>query len=98
MNATGRGLMQKWKREKSAWRPAIAASILTILSMSCRSLPEPTSAIARPTVPSPIVNGESVAAYDDATDRVSVPLWYWKKLIRYIAGAEAAFDTLECAE
>lgn len=36
-------------------------------------------------VPDPIgPDGVSVVVYDQETDQVSMPLWYWKKLVRYI--------------
>ena len=98
MNKTRRIFAERWKRGKSAWKRATAALTLTILFLSCRSLPEAHSAIVRPTVPNPLVNGESVVTFDDASECVSMPLWYWKKIVRYIAGTEAAFDTLECRE
>ena len=33
-----------------------------------------------------------------AADSVSMPLWYWQKIIRYITGAEAAFNLLNDEE
>ena len=35
-------------------------------------------------VPNPIVNNESVVKYDEAADEVSIPFWYWKKIVEFI--------------
>ncbi len=50
--------------------------------MSCTSSPtvEPTGA----QIPDPIVDGESVVTIDEETEIVSMPLWYWKKIVRFM--------------
>jgi len=35
-------------------------------------------------VPNPIVNNESVIKHDKTTDEVSMPFWYWKKIVEFI--------------
>lgn len=38
-----------------------------------------------PKVPDPLrEDGTSVVTYNEDTDTVAMPLWYWKKLVRYI--------------
>ncbi|MGP1459154.1 MAG: hypothetical protein ACTTKL_07575 [Treponema sp.] len=95
MNRGQRAFTKKRRGGMKAWKPAIALMILTPLLASCRSLPEGTSAISRPTVPDPIVNGQSIVTFDRETEKVCMPLWYWKKVVRYITGAEAAFDLMD---
>lgn len=35
-------------------------------------------------IPDPIVNGESVVKYDETTDEVRMPFWYWKDIVELI--------------
>lgn len=53
--------------------------ILTSLLTSCASSPKNEG----PKIPDPMVNGVSVVVYDETTNYVSMPLWYWKKIVRY---------------
>ena len=52
-----------------------------LVSVSCMTSQKTSNTAV---VPDPIVNGESVVVYDESTDTVSMPLWYWKKIVRYI--------------
>lgn len=52
-----------------------------LVSVSCITSQKTSSTAV---VLDPIVNGESVVVYDESTDTVSMPLWYWKKIVRYI--------------
>lgn len=52
-----------------------------LVSVSCITSQKTSSTTV---VPDPIVNGESVVVYDESTNTVSMPLWYWKKIVRYI--------------
>jgi len=56
---------------------------LTLLLMSCASIPSNSGV-----VPNPYVEGVSVVEYDVDTGKVSMPLWYWKKLVRYIVDTQ----------
>ena len=55
--------------------------ILMLVSVSCKKKKKTSNTAV---VPDPIVNGESVVVYDESTDTISMPLWYWKKIVRYI--------------
>ena len=98
MNGAKSKLKRNLERAMKAWKPAIILMILTTPLLSCRSLPERENIINRPIVPDSVSNGVSVVSFDENTDMVSMPLWYWKKIVRYIASSEAAFDTLEISE
>lgn len=54
---------------------------LTLALISCTSLPRESE----PQVPDPIAeDGTILVTYDPETETVSMPLWYWKKIVRYI--------------
>ncbi len=56
-------------------------TILTLVLTSCTTLPKNN---VKAEIPDPIVDGESVVKYDLTTDSVTMPLWYWKKVVRYM--------------
>ena len=77
---------EKTRKQRKAWKAALLALILTPVLLSCQSLkndgtagefPEPTDE-----------NGNIVVTYDEATDTVSMPLWYWKKIVRFAVDAK----------
>lgn len=64
--------------------------MLTVLT-SCMSTQQGTQKV-NIKVPDPIVNGESVLEYNEKTQKVEVPFWYWKQITSYI------IDTQELLE
>lgn len=67
-------------KQKKALKLAIAALILTPLLTSCLTLKKSEA----PQFPEPYdTEGNLVITYDVNTDKVSMPLWYWKKIVRY---------------
>ena len=70
-------------KQKKALRLAIAALILTLQLTSCQSSNiNPKSEV--PQFPEPYnTEGNLIVTYDVNTDKVSMPLWYWKKIVRY---------------
>lgn len=38
--------------------------------------------------PNPVISGESVIKYDDITNTVSMPLWYWLSITDYVIEIE----------
>lgn len=54
--------------------------ILTILLTSCKTLKVEKPA---PDFPSPYKDGILIVAFDEQTETVSMPLWYWKKIVEY---------------
>lgn len=65
---------------KKVWKVATIVLILTLLLNSCTSIPKSNDGI----VPDPIIDGVSVVTYDEVTDTVTMPFWYWKKIVRYV--------------
>ncbi len=54
--------------------------------MSCQSL---KNSSAPGDFPEPKdEKGNIVVKYDEATDTVSMPLWYWKKIVRFAVDAK----------
>ena len=62
---------------------------------SCKTVKEqeldPVVTPSFPEFPSPYVEGVSVVIFDEETGIVSMPLWYWKAIVRY----KVDVDTVE---
>lgn len=70
-------------KQKKVLKLAIAALILTLQLMSCQSLKANKTSEASQ-FPEPYdTEGNLIVTYDVTTDKVSMPLWYWKKIVRY---------------
>lgn len=53
-----------------------------LLLTSCQTLKKQKS--EAPEFPQPYdAEGNLIVTYDVTTDKVSMPLWYWKKIVRY---------------
>lgn len=63
--------------------------ILTLALTCCTSTPKNES-MAIPTLPpDPITSdGTCIVIYDEKTDTVTLPLWYWKKIVRYMVDTQ----------
>lgn len=59
-------------------------TISIILLMCCKS----TAKKDIKPFPNPVLNGENVIKYDDATKTVSMPLWYWLSITDYVIEIE----------
>lgn len=57
--------------------------ISTILLICCKS-----TATEIRSFPNPVVDGEPVVKYDQATDTVSMPMWYWREITVYVIEVE----------
>lgn len=69
-------------KQKKALKLAIVALTLTLLLTSCQTLKKQKS--EAPEFPQPYdTEGNLIVTYDVTTDKVSMPLWYWKKIVRY---------------
>lgn len=65
----------------------MALLILTLLLTSCQSLKN--SAQKLPPFPEPKdENGNIIIFYDEENDTVTMPLWYWKKIVRFAVDAK----------
>ena len=68
---------------RKQWRPVAVGLILTLLLLSCTTTKQPEIKTAV-VFPDPVQSdGTCVVKYDASTDTVSMPLWYWKKIVRY---------------
>ena len=75
-------------KQKKALRLAIAALILTLQLTSCQSSKVNPKSEA-PQFPEPYdTEGNLIVTYDVNTDKVSMPLWYWKKIVRYVVDVQ----------
>ena len=69
-------------KRKKALKLVIVALTLALLLTSCQTLKKQKS--EAPEFPQPYdTEGNLIVAYDVTTDKVSMPLWYWKKIVRY---------------
>lgn len=69
-------------KQKKALKLVIVALTLTLLLTSCQTLKKQKS--EAPEFPQPYdTEGNLIVTYDVTTDKVSMPLWYWKKIVRY---------------
>lgn len=82
-------------KRKTAWKLVTVALILMLVLTSCKTVKEPEKdpviTPSFPEFPSPYVDGESVVTFDEETENVSMPLWYWKAIVRY----KVDVDTVE---
>ena len=70
------------QRRRKAWKRAIALTILTLALTSCLTLRNERAEL--PPFPEPKdENGNYVVVYDEETGTVTMPLWYWKKIVRF---------------
>lgn len=76
----------KTQKQRKVWKAVLIVLILTPALMSCQSL---KNSSAPGDFPEPKdENGNIVVKYDEATDTVSMPLWYWKKIVRFAVDAK----------
>lgn len=69
-------------KQKKALKLVIVALTLTLQLTSCQTLKKQKSEV--PEFPQPYdTEGNLIVTYDVTTDKVSMPLWYWKKIVRY---------------
>lgn len=76
--------MKALKSRKKKSILTIIALILTTVLMSCKTT---QSVNVRP-FPSPIVDGKNIVEYDQDTNTVSMPLWYWLEITEYVIEVE----------
>lgn len=68
-------------KQKKALKLAIVALTLTLQLTSCQSSKIKSEAPQFPELYD--TEGNLIITYDVNTDKVSMPLWYWKKIVRY---------------
>lgn len=67
---------------------------MILVLTSCKTVKDPEPELVTPSFPefpTPYVDGVSVVTFDEATGNVSMPLWYWKAIVRY----KVDVDTVE---
>lgn len=70
-------------KQKKVLKLVIAALILMLQLPSCQSLKVNPKSEA-PQFPELYdTEGNLIITYDVTTNKVSMPLWYWKKIVRY---------------
>ena len=74
---------------KKAWKKVLALLILMPVLTCCQSLKNKGGAALLGEFPEPKdENGNIIVFYDEETDTVSMPLWYWKKIVRFAVDAK----------
>nr|DAJ26249.1 MAG TPA: hypothetical protein [Caudoviricetes sp.] len=82
---------QMQTRKKRNCKAAIIALILTPALTCCTSTRKRSGDVPYVKVPDPIQkDGTSAVILDAETDRVSMPMWYWRKIVNYIIDTQAA--------
>lgn len=72
--------------------------ILTMVLISCQTLPKEKIEIEWSTFPDPIEDGISVVVYDEENDKVTMPFTYWQKIVKYVIDTEKNIEILENLE
>ena len=80
------------KKKRLNYRAAVAALVLTISMTACATKIEYVREI--PAVNFPVFPPPDCVTYDEATDTVSMPLWYWQKIAEYKIDVDSARDYL----
>jgi hypothetical protein len=75
-------------------RAALAATILTVLTTACATTTKIEYVREIPVVAFPMFPPPDCVIYDEATDTVSMPLWYWRQVAEYKIDVDAARDYL----
>jgi len=85
----------KLKKKKLVCLAAIAAVIVLTISMTaCKTTPRVEYIHEIPDVIFPVFPPPDCVTYDDETDLVSMPLWYWQKIAEYKIDVDAIRDYL----
>lgn len=72
----------------------IIALIFVIVLTSCRTVPKESS-LNWSSFPSPYdAEGVAVVTYND-NDTVTMPMWYWRKIVNYVVDTETNIKILE---
>ncbi|MDR1253344.1 MAG: hypothetical protein LBK62_14475 [Treponema sp.] len=84
------------KKKRLLLLPALPAVIvLTLLTTACVSAPRIEYVHDVPAVTFPVFPPPDCVEYDEETDTVSMPLWYWQKIAEYKIDVDAAEEYLD---
>lgn len=78
--------LKRTQKQRTKWKLALIVLILTPALISCQSLKNSSTSGEFPEPKDE--NGNIVVKYDEKTDTVSMPLWYWKKIVRFAVDAK----------
>lgn len=81
--------------------PALAVIVLTLSMTACASTPRIEYVHDVPAITFPVFPPPDCVEYDEATDTVSMPLWYWRDIAEYkidVDAIEEYLDKLRMAE
>jgi hypothetical protein len=67
----------------------LAASVLTISITACETTPRVEYIHEIPDVTFPVFPPPDSVTYDEATDTVTMPLWYWQNIAEYKIDVDA---------
>jgi hypothetical protein len=77
-------------KKKRGWLAVLLAGIVLIISITaCETTPKIEYIHEIPDVTFPVFPPPDCVTYDDATDLVSMPLWYWQKIAEYKIDVDA---------
>jgi hypothetical protein len=78
------------------WKITRAVFITLVLMLSMATCATTKIEYAReiPAVPFPVFPPPDCVEYNEATDTVTMPLWYWQKIAEYKIDVDAAHDYL----
>ncbi|MDR1586940.1 MAG: hypothetical protein LBS57_05745 [Treponema sp.] len=75
--------------------PALAVIALTLSTIACASTPRIEYVHDVPAVTFPVFPPPDCVEYDETTDTVSMPLWYWQKIAEYKIDVDAVEEYLD---
>ena len=70
----------------------MAGIVLIILIIACKTTPKIEYIHEIPDIIFPVFPPPDCVSYDDDTDLVSMPLWYWQKIAEYKIDVDAIRD------
>lgn len=68
--------------------------ISTTLLTFCKTSTTGDSYLDWPKFPPPVVAGQTIVTFDETSDTVSMPLWYWKDITKYAMDMETTITLL----
>jgi len=81
--------MKRNQKKRICLAALLAASVLTILTTACKTTPKIEYIFTTPSVTFPVFPPPDCVTFDEKTDLVSMPLWYWQKIAEYKIDVDA---------
>ena len=83
------------KKKKPSLLAVLVASVLTLSTTACVTSPKIEYVREIPAIAFPVFPPPNSVGYDEDTDTVSMPLWYWQKIAEYKIDVDAIEDYLD---